>query len=148
MILVGTSLFWEDLEISKDKFFFKRSSRLKISKLKNLFSWKKIYCYGIWMVFVFVQFKSYWIISNYWMNPSHRIRVLKRSIFDVRKNISEKWIESSCNFFFIIYNFILFNQRYSWIINRLVWKKRFDSFPERFIATFNFFVQTTNNFLS
>ena len=37
MILVGTSLFWEVLDMSKDLFFFKALSRFKVSKLKECF---------------------------------------------------------------------------------------------------------------
>ena len=86
---------------------------------------------------VFFLYKRYWVISNYWISPSH-----KRN-FEVRNNISKRRIESFYNFLFIIYVFILFKQRYFWIINRLVRKERFDRFPVSFIASYILFVQTT-----
>ena len=92
---------------------------------------------------VFFQYKSYWIISNYWINPSRKINVLIRRNFKARNNITEKCIECFCNFSFITYDFTLFNQRHFWRINRLVWKKRFYRFPESFIVSYMFFFQTS-----
>ena len=109
-----------------------------------MFSWQK-FCIAMILGW-------FWYFSNIkvtgsspanWINPSWKISVLTRRNFEVRNNISEKCIESFCNFFFIIYDFILFNQRYFWKINRFVWKKKFERFPESFIVNYMFFVQTT-----
>ena len=140
IILVGTSPFWEDLDLPKDLIFFKTSSRFIVSKLKVLFSWQK--CFIAMIVFVLFQYKTYWIISNKWINPSRKVSVLIKRNFEVRKNVSEICIKNFCNFFFIVYDFILFNQSYFWRINRFVWKKRFDRLPESFISSYMFFLYT------
>ena len=37
---------------------------------------RSCYSYDTWMAFAFFQYKSFWIISNYWINPSRRTSVL------------------------------------------------------------------------
>ena len=64
------------------------------------------YFFDTWMVFAFFQYKSNWI------NPSRKISPLIKRNFEVRNNISKKYIQKFCNFLFIIYDFILLNQHY------------------------------------
>ena len=133
--------------MSKDLIVFKTSSRFIVSKLKELFSWQKFLL--LWCVesFVFFQYKSYWITSNNWIYPSGKISILIRRNFEVRNNISEKCIESFCNLFSIVYDFILFDRCYFKRINRFVGKKSFDRFPESLIVSYMFSIQTIIIFL-
>ena len=139
MILVGTSPFREVLDVLISFHSFKTERVVSMIIFFFTIMFRRF--------FVFWQYKSYWIISNYWINPFHKISVLIRKNFEVRNNISEKCIENFCNFSFIIYDFILFNQHCFWRINRLVWKKRFGRFQKRFIVSYLFFGQNTITFL-
>ena len=118
--------------------FFQNIVSFYSFKIESFVVMTKIFCcYDTWMVF---QCKSCWIISNKWSNPSRKISVLIKRNFEVRNNISETCIENFCNFFVIIYDFILFILFFL-RINRFVWKERFDCFPESFIVSYMFFVQ-------
>ena len=112
MNLVGTAPFWQVLVMSRDLIFLKNVVSFYSFKIERfVFMTKFFYYYDSWMVFVFFRYKSYWIIYGDWINPFCKISVLIRRNFEVRNNISEKCIESFCKFFFIVYDFILFNQR-------------------------------------
>ena len=73
--------------------FFTTSSGFIVSKLKKSCFYEEIfYCYDNWMILVFFQYKSYWIISIYWINSSQKINVLIRRNFAVINNISHSVI--------------------------------------------------------
>ena len=124
-------------------FFFSKHQLALVLMAKSCLHDKNLLLLWYLDGFCVFLYKSHWIISNYWVNPSRKISSLIRRIFEVRNSISEKCIESFCNFLFIIYVFILFNQHYFWRINRLVWTKRLDRFSVTFIVRYMLFVQTT-----
>ena len=94
-----TSTFGEVLDMSKDLTFFQNIVSFYSFKIERFVFMKEMfYHYDTSIAFVFFQYKSYWIISNNWIDPSRKITILIRRTFEARNNISEKCIESFCIF--------------------------------------------------
>ena len=111
VILVVTSPFREVLDMSKDLLFSRHNLVLQFQNWKSCFH-DKIFLL-LWFLdgFYFSQNKSYWITPTGSIPSTVSESWTKRN-FEGRNSISEKCNQSFCNFFFINYAFILFNERY------------------------------------